>query len=626
MQLMPLEKLGPRERSDGSVDFGILLPGIAPEDGFRLSIKLIHENDQFLKDVAPFSFKMDHSMDPVYGDYWCVNVAISPSERPSPSSAWGTQGRYVYRFMLERDGASGYVDWIGDPFAREYGIGKLSAFTLGYASHAWSAHEAEWKVPALSDLVVYELMIAEFANDLDGMMEHLSYLRDLGVNCIEVMPVSNVAGTLDWGYAPLGYFGVDERFGNRKDIQAVIDMAHRLGIAVILDAVYGHTSELFPYWQLYGKVDPGKCPVIGNVLPDHYGKRVDFSQRFTQDFFLTVNHHWLDCYHVDGFRYDCVPDYWDGANGNGYAKLVYETYQLAKNKKGAGGAWGRFFDGDGALRLIQCSENLDDPAGMLRTTYTNCAWHDTTLNAARQTASGDANGVTALGLSLGLGNFPDSYVNGEDTLPKLAFQYIENHDHKRFVCEFGTTLPYGTRNELLRMGDRGRWHKVQPYLIGLFTAKGIPMLWQGQEFGENYYLPDDGSENSWGRVLLFRPTHWDYFYDATGTCAVSLVRKLIALRKRGAQFRTGSHYFHNHFERYQSKQVLLFSREDENAYSLVALNFSDSDQWVPFSFPAAGDYLEELHGEDSLMNVPAGTEYWVCIPSNYGRIWTLKKG
>ena len=124
---------------------------------------------------------------------------------------------------------------------------------------------------------------------------------------------------------------------------------------------------------------------------------------------------------------------------------------------------------------------------------------------------------------------------------------------------------------------------------------------------------------------LFRPTHWDYFYDATGTCAVSLVRKLIALRRRGVQFRTGSHYFHNHFERYQSKQVLLFSREDESAYSLVALNFSDADQWVPFTFPISGDYLEELHGEDHLMNVPDGTEYWVCVPSNYGRIWTLKK-
>ena len=60
------------------------------------------------------------------------------------------------------------------------------------------------------------------------------------------MPVSNVSNQVDWGYLPIGYFGVDERFGKRRDMQRFIEAAHRLGIAVLMDSVYGHTSDHFP--------------------------------------------------------------------------------------------------------------------------------------------------------------------------------------------------------------------------------------------------------------------------------------------------------------------------------------------------------------------------------------------
>ncbi|MEH2260274.1 hypothetical protein [Nostoc sp.] len=55
----------------------------------------------------------------------------------------------------------------------------------------------------------------------------------------------------------------------------------------------------------------------------------------------------------------------------------------------------------------------------------------------------------------------------------------------------------------------------------------------------------------------------------------------------------------------------------------MALNFGDRDQSVPFWFPIAGDYQEELNGENNLIGVPSYSEYWVTIPSNYGSIWTV---
>jgi hypothetical protein len=77
-------------------------------------------------------------------------------------------------------------------------------------------------------------------------------------------------------------------------------------------------------------------------------------------------------------------------------------------------------------------------------------------------------------------------------------------------------------------------------------------------------------------------------------------------------------------DRYQSKNVLLFSRKYDSHFSLVAFNFSDQDMWVPFTFPFEGDYREELHGYEDLPKVLVGEERWLSIPNNYGRIWTAE--
>jgi hypothetical protein len=71
--------------------------------------------------------------------------------------------------------------------------------------------------------------------------------------------------------------------------------------------------------------------------------------------------------------------------------------------------------------------------------------------------------------------------------------------------------------------------------------------------------------------------------------------------------------------------VLLFSRSLGDAFSLVALNFGDQDQTVPFTFQVGGDYVDELHGQDRFRAEP-GREISITVPSNYGRIWTTKAG
>src|SRR5204863_1189320 len=74
--------------------------------------------------------------------------------------------------------------------------------------------------------------------------------------------------------------------------------------------------------------------------------------------------------------------------------------------------------------------------------------------------------------------------------------YIENHDHLRFVR---------------KAGGREFWFLTQPYVIALFTTAGAPLIYNGQEFGADNDMPEDGL----GRVIP-RPVVWDELKDTIG--------------------------------------------------------------------------------------------------------------
>lgn len=615
MKLLPLNKLGTHEVSADQINFGFILPWVSPDDGNRLFVKVIKAEDQFIQDIQPHKIELTHSIIDEYGDYWSGTIQIKTNERKTENSQWGEKGKYLYRYELLSPLLAEPLDWIVDPFAREFGIGSLSAFTLGYEGHTWGDIEQVWKTPKLQDLIAYEIMLHEFASDIKGATQHLEYLKDLGINCIEIMPVSNVYRSVDWGFEPIGNFGVDERFGNRKDFQAFIQKAHENGIAVVLDMIYGHTGAHFAYEYVYNKLNYNENPFMGPFAKDMFGPSTDYSRQFTRDFFFTVNHFWLDTFHVDGIRYDCVPNYYDGNTGIGYANLVYNTYRTIKAYNGSD-HWQRFFS-NGDINLIQCAEQLEAPIEIVEKTYSNCTWQNETLNAAKQVAANDYGKLYDLAMQYGLLGYPEQITHNTDTMSKSAFQYLENHDHPRFICRFGTNSLY---KDVFKEGSHENWYKLQPFTIGLLLAKGIPMLWEGQEIVENYDVPESGM----ARIGIIRPVRWEKFYTYEGTSMIALFRKLIALRNKEDVFRAGTYFFVNDWSNHQSRGVLIFKRELGGTIAIVALNFSNHDHYVNIEIEKSGNYIEQLHGEDNIGTAEHNKTIYMKIPGNYGKVWIKK--
>lgn len=607
-----------------SIRFGIYLPGIHAQDGFEVLARVIHRNDRFVPGIAPQDFPLNWvSGHPL--DLWTATIPVQPIAHTN----FGQPGAYVYRYQLWFTPAGGTRQlvtlWFTDPFARETDIGLLSAVTLATPPNAFPWSDANYKTPELDDLLVYELQVEEFADTFDGVAQQLTYLQSLGVNCLELMPVTSVKLDFDWGYGPLHYFAPNQRFGGGDGLKRLVDACHAAGMAVILDVVYQHVDPFFAYKSVYDDVNgtPG-APLVASPMIGQdglFGPEADFSKTFTQDYFLQSNQNWLDEYHVDGFRYDEVTDLYQGPTDPGYAKLVYETYLYSLNIAR--------FERDPASysRIIQCAEALSIARTVLSNTYTNCAWQDDLLNTARNIVGGapvDADLPHLLDTSFS--GYPPSktVVNAAGApvdMPVAPFQYLETHDHSQLIVCAGTT-PDG----FFPPGDRTLYYKLQPLVIALYTAEGVPMLWQGQEFADNYNLPDSGD----ARIELRRDTHWAYFYDEFGTSLIRLYRILGNLRRNHPCLRSRDSYYYYLQSLQGGSQILAYHRHAPAAngqpeeFAMVVLNFSDNLSSITLPFPKAGAWQEQIDGQLSLQIPSDGAIQTVNVSSHYGLVLVLQ--
>lgn len=615
--MINLNEVGATPQHDAAgnwqVKFGVYLPGITFNKGYAVKVRIIHEDDQFIRGIEP----KDYHLNWVNGsalDLWEITVPIAAD----PTSHFGQLGTYLYRFQLLR-GNRQVTFWFADPFGRAAGLGTLSAFTIENNAQPFPWTDAGFNVPEVDEMVVYELNVREFNHDFQGVIDQLDYLAALGVNVLELMPITNVKEDVEWGYTPLGYFAPDDRLGGPTGMKQLVNACHERGIAVVLDAVYAHAHPEFAYSLVYdtsGEPNPMMGVFAGEFFAGHPG--TDYTKEFTRDYFFALNQYWLREYHVDGFRYDYVPGMYDGPVGQGYANLVYRTYEDSK-------PLARFDAGQGRSKIIQCAEHLPDPAGILSQTYSNCAWQNGLLDRARDMARwGYVSESFAHLLDPEFTGFPSEFRNPAtgETFPVAPFQYTESHDHPRFVNLFGQLGLQDLLGEFY--GNRERFYKVQPYVIALYTAKGIPMLWNGQEFGENWGVPNWGI----GRNLFERPLHWEYFYDAAGKALVRLHRILGQLRRTHRALRSRGYFYYYFDPNHLQRGVIAFRRDADAAGGelaesfLVALNFSDFDSEVWLPFPTPGVWKEQIDGTRPPVQILQDNQWAsIIVPSNYGGIY-----
>ena len=625
--------------AEDSLSLGIYLPNIEYHKGYTLKAQIIHEKDQF--DASVKAFEVYLNFQGGQNGFW--NYEGRTGDFPRIGN-FGEPGKYCYRYQLYKHGHV-VTPWFNDPCARHSGDGTLSAFHYP-AQPGFTWEDGSFQVPLMHDLIIYELMVDEFSKDFDGLMRRLPYLKSLGINCIELMPVTNIREPFRWGYMPMSYFAVEERYGGVAKLKELINLCHKEGIAVIHDAVYAHSSWDFPYNKVY-KLCGEPNPMMGPFAQEMFGVGPDYNKQFARDYFAAVNDYFINELHMDGFRYDYVPGYYDGPVGQGYAKLLYDTYNKSK-------AIPRFFDGS-VSRVIQVAEYLDRPREILRETYTSGSKRWWLMQKAENMVQNPDSAYVERGFINDILLIDSSDLhwqeykesgNPEDRFPLAPLQFIESHDRSRLMYRLTTEFfkKYGRfgqheqwreggldllsdadQNEVVDRYDewQGRWYMMQPFAIALLTAEGVPLIWQGQEFGEYYGLPDGGDL----RVLASRPLHWDLFYEPGGKALVNLYRVLAKLRHDLPALRSRGHVFYEYESRLH-EGLVLYRRDDSssNQKVMVLINFSGNSHAhikVPF---AAGTWTEQInslgeHQNPEVIHMEHDGVVDVHVPSYYGKIF-----
>jgi 1,4-alpha-glucan branching enzyme len=149
------------------------------------------------------------------------------------------------------------------------------------------------------------------------------------------------------------------------------------------------------------------------------------------------------------------------------------------------------------------------------------------------------------------------------------------------------------------------------------------MLWQGQEFADNYNIPDQGE----ARVRLRRDMHWEYFYDGNGQPLIRVYRILGKLRRSSRALRGPNSYYY--FQ--QSHQgTIAYQRHappdpsGAEDWAIVLLNFSDNSGTISVPFPKAGKWKEMLNADEDVDVITVNNDgdfQTVTVPSNYGMIF-----
>jgi cyclomaltodextrinase len=372
---------------------------------------------------------------------------------------------------------------------------------------------------------LYEVFIRNFssAGNLDGLIENIPYLKDLGIKTVWLMPLHPIGragrkGKLGCPYAIRDHLAINQHYGSDKDLRRLVSELHALDLRLIIDLVINH-----------GALDHVRTvthpAMFAHDRPGHFTRKIadwsdvidfDYSGEDTRKYMLEVMSYWIKEFDIDGYRCDVagmVPlDFWETAVEK-LLKIKPDLFMLAEwqRPKLHRQAFHATYDWVTYLVLKDIYQNKRPAADIL-------SWLAERIKLYPQNA-----------------------------LPLL---FTENHDFPRTLKTFGRSSFY-------------------PFVAMLFTLPGIPLVYNGQESGLKQELS------------LF--DHDPLCWENKNQVIYDFYKNLIRLRRDNAALASKNIKV---IKNDRSGSVVTFLKLAGREEVLVILNFGPQRQKIKISLPA----------------------------------------
>lgn len=528
------------------------------------------------------------------GNYWWIRITgLTP----------GTE--YAFQYLVDESIkiADPYTEKVLDPYndgtipsstypnPKAYPTGSttgvVSIVQTNQTPYNWQVNN--FNRPDKRNLIIYELLLRDFVanHDWNTLRDTLNYLKNLGVNAVEIMPFNEFEGNLSWGYNPDFYFAPDKYYGPANTLKTFIDSCHKKGIAVIMDIALNHSFGLSPlvqlYWDAANNRPAANNPWFNPVAKHPYNVGYDMNHESlaTRYFVSRVVEHWLTDYKIDGFRFDLSKGFTQtqtcdntGNNCDVNAWGAYDASRIA--------IWKRYYD-TLQLKSPGCYAILEHFAANTEETelsnYGMMLWGNMAYNYQQ----------AAMGYTTDWNFEGGIFTNRGWTNPYLV-TYMESHDEERMMYK---NLQYGNSSGSYNIKDLNTALKRME-LSGafLFTIPGPKMFWEFGEMGYDFPINycQDGTVNNNCRTDP-KPIHWDYLQNVQRQRLHDIFAALIKLRFNPLY---KDDFTSNRITWDLSGSVKYIKVTTDTSNLLVVGNFDVTPQTSTITFQNAGTWYDYL--------------------------------
>lgn len=447
--------------------------------------------------------------------------------------------------------------------------------------------------PAKKDLMIYEILPRDFIakHDYLTLADTLNYLANLGINAIEIMPISEFEGNESWGYNPSFHMALDKYYGTPEHFKAFVDKCHSLGIAVIMDIALNHAYGQNPlaqmYWDAVNNRPAANNPWFNAICPHEpycWGNDFNHEVQATKDYVNQINAYWLEEYHIDGYRFDFTKGFVNSSAN-------YSATRIDLLKAMADSIWA--INPEAYIILEHWSDNNEEIA---LSNYGMLLWGNLTYEYHQSIKGYSSNLSNGLYTSRGWSN------------PHLV-TYIESHDEERGTYEalqFGNTSNPNHNVKQLHIALQ----RTQAAAVVMLTTPGPKMIWQFGELGYDYSI-------DYICRVCNKPIRWDYYSNNARKQLYQVYQATLHLRNTYPVFQSLN--FQASLNGFMKRIVLT---DPTTMSALVLANFNTVPSLATTGFPATGTWYEYYTGDSLVVN---NVNMQIALQPGEYRVYTSAK-